>query len=262
MRFFVTLIVVTTLFSCRVDRAFLPGQEGMETVHQAQQVKAGLDMTAGNGLLMHGSINYSPLKNIGVLYDTRLAPNSQSHTVAAGYYKAKYKVETLQDSNEKDVNVITGIHWDVYGGASYLNTHNSIVNLGFNTDFFTGNTRQSFYELSWQGMRYFAQGGVHIKSAHVGIDAIIRQSWLEARQVGVYGLNPAEGMTPEKDLADKNPRPYTEIGFKMNFGNFSTPFYCGFVTRLGADTAWTKTAYAHSIVFLGVNLEIAKLFKK
>ncbi len=262
MRFLILLFVVLSVASCRVDRAFLPGQEGMESVYEAKQVRGGMGVTAGNGILAHANINYSPLSNVGLFYDTRLAPNSQVHSIAAGYYKATYKNETTENFSGEKINVTTGMHWDFYGGASYLNTKNSLIFTESNFNPMTGIVSQPFYELSWQGMRYFAQGGIHIKAMHVGIDAILRQSWVEARNVSVFGLDPRIGINPEGDLKSRNPRTYTEIGFKMNFGSFNTPFYCGFVTRLGADTKFTKSAYAHSIVFLGANLDVAKFFTK
>lgn len=262
MRLIIFIAFLTSLISCRVNRSFLPGQEGMETVYKEKQWKAGLDMVAGNGVLAHGSVNYSPVKNLGILFDSRLGSNSQSHTLAAGFYKGSYSNEIIKDFNDKDIDITTGKHWDVYGGANYLNTQNSFVTLGFNDGIFNVNVPTEIFEISWVGMRYFAQAGMHIKSHHIGIDAVLRQSWLQANKVNIYGLSSLSNLTPEEDLRSKNPRRYTEIGFKMNFGKHYTPFYCGFTTRLGKDTKFTNAIYAHSLIFIGANLRIASLLKK
>lgn len=228
------LLYIVTFFSCRVDRSFLPGQEGMETVEKEKQLKAGLDVAAGSGVMGHGFANYSPLKNTGIMIDTRWSPNSQVHSLALGYYKSRYKEEVVQDRLNRDVLIQTGKHWDVYGGATYLNTENSFIQALVGDRIFSVPPTTELFEISWEGFRYFLQGGFHVKSQRVGIDAVLRQSWLQARSVDIYGLNPRSELTPEEDLQSKNPRRYTEIGFKMNFGLHNTPFLLRIYSTIGA----------------------------
>ncbi|MBK9734472.1 MAG: hypothetical protein IPO92_05675 [Saprospiraceae bacterium] len=252
-------LMLCSSISCKIQKAYTNGQEGLETVHQKGQIRANADyfkFDESKGL--HASINYSPIKNVGIFYDLKSAfIQHQYHTLALGYYLSNYKkLELIYPSISKP-SIDIGRHFDFYGGMSYGYTKNSTIS------YYDRNTfRNNQYELNYFGKRYFVQLGGHLKAEYIAFDFVWRQIWLDPDKIEIYGLGSNTGIDPVSSFSNSGYRSYSEISLKMNLFGHYKPFYVGMTTRFGNETQFTGSAFSSAMVFIGANMDIYHIFTK
>lgn len=254
---YISILILFT--NCKINRAYTNGQEGLETVYKAKQISVGADYFGSPGTGgIHADIAYSPINNLAVLYDLKTSGTQHMyHTVAVGFYSAKYQPYQLQKYVDGKKTIDIGRHLDMYAGMSYGYTKNSSIPQG--NSFFNFNEN---YDLNFQAKRYFIQAGAHFKAKYLGFDFVLRRLWLDVDKIEVFGLQPNSDIRPEEDFKDSSIRSYTEFSFKMNFvGNYK-PIYIGVSRMYGNDTNFTFGAFSSSTAFIGANLDIHHLFKK
>jgi hypothetical protein len=255
-------IAVTFNTGCKVNRAYTNGQEGLETVYEKGQVMGNADIFGADGSGgMHVSINYSPMKNLAVLYDHKSALfQHQHHTFAIGGFLADYKKYQLIHPSVSKTSIDIGRHLDFYTGMSYGYSKNSFIPLGTNFNVFPPITYD--YEVSYWGKRYFAQVGGHVKAKYLGFDVTLRQLWLDPDRIEVFGLGPENNIDVLSSFTNPGYRSYTEFALKMNFMGMYKPFYIGFSLRYGKETEFTQSAFSSRVIFCGVNKDIYHIFTK
>jgi hypothetical protein len=266
---FILLSILTVIIfnsSCNVNRAYVNGQEGLETVYAKDQWIAQADFFGSGGTSgLHADAGYSPIKNIAVLYDTKMIGTQlQQHSLAAGVYLSDYtKFELSRPSVSKEF-IDIGRHLDFYAGATYNFANNIFIELPFFSGGFPGtiSPTQQFFEINYTGKRYFVQAGGHVKSKYLAFDATLRRLWLDPSQIETFGVGPNIDIDPVGDFAEKGFIGYTEFAFKMNFGGHYKPFYIGFSSRFGKETNFTNYILSPQIVFFGANVNLYHLFTK
>lgn len=254
------IFAILLLVNCSSPKSIYgPGLEGMETVYEPKQFVAVGDLYGSNGGF-NGSVVYSPINRIGLLYDTKINFfKQQTHTAAIGIYFKDYEKVDFITKEGKTQTLDIGRHIDLYTGASYCYTNDATISV--NT-FFTFPSVANDFMARWEGKRYFVNLGGHVKSKHVGFDLIFRQLWLETNKLSIIGLRPEFGLDPYGDFANNNIKRYNELAFKINFGGLSKPFFMGFCTLWGQHTAFTGFAFSNAYIFIGANQNIVQLFQK
>lgn len=254
------IFIFTIITSCKVNRAYTNGQEGLETVYKPKQIIAEIDYFGSPGTgAIHADISYSPIKNVALLYDLKTSGSNQHmyNTLAIGLYSSRYRQYSLKQYVANKTTIDIGRHFDFYAGMSYGTTRESIIpEEAFFFNFI------DTYELNLSTKRYFIQGGAHFKTKDLGFDFVLRRLWLDIDKIELFGLLPDSNVKPEEDFKDSNILSYIEYSMKVNFvGNYK-PIYMGFTKRFGKETAFTNGAFSSTTAFVGVNLDINLLFRK
>ncbi|MBK8624455.1 MAG: hypothetical protein IPN86_02395 [Saprospiraceae bacterium] len=247
---------------CKINKAYTNGQEGLETVYEKGQLNGEVDIFGADGAGgLHASANYSPIKNLAILYDHKSALlQHQYHTLAIGGYWSDYKKLDLVQASVSKPTIDIGRHLDFYTGMSYGYTKNSLIYVSTNTNVFPPLVYD--YELTYHGKRYFAQLGGHVKAKYLGFDIVYRRVWLDPDKIEIFGLGPDNEIDALGSFTNPGYRPYSEFSLKMNFVGTYKPFYLGFSVRYGDDTQFTQSAFSSRVIFCGVNKEIYHLFTK
>lgn len=260
------LLASISHYSCNVNKAYLNGQEGLETVHAKDQWMAQADLFGSGGTSgLHIDGSYSPLNRIAVLYDGKMIGSQlHQHSLAAGIYFSDYTAYELSRPSVSKEFIDIGRHLDFYVGATRNFAQNVIIELPFFSGGFPGSAfpTQQFFEVNYTGNRYFVQAGGHVKSKYLAFDATFRRLWIDPSKIETFGVGPTVEIDPVNDFAEKGYRAYTEFSFKMNFGGHYKPFYLGFSSRFGEETNFTSYVFSPQIVFLGANINLYHLFTK
>lgn len=247
---------------CTINRAYTNGQEGLETVYEKGQISAEIDIFGADGSGgLHGSVSYSPIKHLAVLYDHKSALlQHQYHSFAIGGYVSKYeKYEIIHPSISKP-NIDIGRHLDFYTGMTYGYSNNSTIVISRDFSFFPVTTER--FEISYAGKRFFTQIGGHVKAKFLSFDVALRRSWLDPDKIEIFGLGPGTDIDAVGSFTNPGYRAYTEFGLKMNFMGIYKPFYMGFSVRYGDETKFTSSVFSSRVVFVGVNKDIYHIFTK
>lgn len=247
---------------CKINKAYTNGQEGLDTVYEKGQLTGAVDIFGADGSGgLHGSVNYSPIKNIALLYDHKSALlQHQYHSLAIGGYWSQYEKYDLIQASVSKPSIDIGRHLDFYTGMTYGYSKNSTITLNTNFNTFPPTTYD--YELSYWGKRFFAQVGGHVKAKYLGFDIVFRRSWLDPDKIEIFGLGPGNNIDAVGSFTNPGYRAYTEFGLKMNFMGSYKPFYIGFSVRYGDETEFTSSAFASRVIFCGVNRDIYHVFTK
>jgi hypothetical protein len=260
---FLAFIAVVSHYSCNVNRAYLNGQEGLETVYAKEQWTAQVDYFVSGGTAgLHVDGSYSPLNRVAVLYDGKMIGSQlHQHSLAAGFYLSDYTPFELSRPSVSKEFIDIGRHLDFYAGVTRNFAQNVIIEL---PPLFSGGftPTQQFFEVNYTGNRYFVQAGGHVKSKYLAFDATLRRIWIDPNKIETFGVGPTIEIDPVNDFAEKGYRAYTEFAFKMNFGGHYKPFYLGFSSRFGEETNFTNYVFSPQIVFLGANVNLYHLFTK
>lgn len=260
------LMAVLGQYSCNVNRAYINGQEGLETVYAKDQWIAQADyFKSGSTSSLHVDASYSPLKRLAFLYDGKMmGTRLHQHSLAAGFYLSDYSPYELTHPSVSKEFIDIGRHLDFYIGATRSYANNVIIELQPFSSGFPGSItpNQQFFEINYTGNRYFVQAGGHVKSKYLAFDATLRRLWLDPSKIETFGVGPTVEIDPVNDFADKGYRAYTEFAFKMNFGGHYKPFYIGFSSRFGEETNFTRYVFSPQIVFVGANINLYHLFTK
>ncbi len=263
MKLLSLLAGLTTLLcafsSCSKNTLYIPGQEGLESVHKRQQLKGGADINYDNGnSCAHLDISYSPIDNVGVFYDLKTSGlDYQYHTIGLGYYLAAYEKMDLREYTEKKKSIDVGYHFDFYGGASYCKSKD---NTFFRSSSFS---IADTYGINLYGKRFFGQIGYHLKKEFMSYDIVLRRSWLDIDKIQTFGLAVKDDFNPGKEIQDENVMSYTELSFKVNIGGVYKPLYIGLSRKFGlSNSNVINSTFDHVVGFVGINLDIQHAFGK
>lgn len=127
------LLASISHYSCNVNKAYLNGQEGLETVHAKDQWMAQADLFGSGGTSgLHVDGSYSPLNRVAVLYDGKIIGSQlHQHSIAAGVYFSDYTSYELSRPSVSKEFIDIGRHLDFYAGATRNFANNVIVDLPF-----------------------------------------------------------------------------------------------------------------------------------
>ncbi len=233
---FAFLLILLFCTSCG-SGYYSPINEVMHSTSEKGELVASLNFNHSDNSKIQSSLSYSPIKNVGLVYNNMTASTLKSNGFALGLY-----------SNNVAHNTDNKVFWDIYVGTVFGKSNNFLIN-------YTNNFGQLRYEVQGDFKKYFMQAGWHSSFKRSRFDLVVNYSLLDFSKITVLGeVFPFD---EGKLLGEKDPYSLIQLSPKISFGpsNFNVNIGCNWFLKGSSFPEFDRF-----VVYSGVSINVSKLF--